>query len=89
MGGNTKLEFLQTSVSLDSSAGQMKFFLLLIFMQLSRGVKRDIFYCKHKAWFNFKRLQCSPANPAQAGGEAVGLADLSGLPSSFCVLVGE
>jgi len=34
-------------------------------------------------------LQCSPANPAQAGDEAVGLADLSGLPSSFCVLVGE
>jgi len=35
------------------------------------------------------RLQCSPANPAQAGEEAVGLSDLSGLPSSFCVLVGE
>jgi len=34
-------------------------------------------------------LQCYPANPAQAGEEAVGLADLSGLPSSFCVLVGE
>ena len=34
-------------------------------------------------------IQCSPANPAQAGEEAVGLADLSGLPSSFCVLVGE
>jgi len=38
---------------------------------------------------NEKQLQCSPANPAQAGEEAVGLADLSGLPSSFCVLVGE
>jgi len=36
-----------------------------------------------------KHIQCSPANPAQAGEEAVGLADLSGLPSSFCVLVGE
>jgi len=36
-----------------------------------------------------KKIQCSPANPAQAGEEAVGLADLSGLPSSFCVLVGE
>jgi len=35
------------------------------------------------------QVQCSPANPAQAGEEAVGLADLSGLPSSFCVLVGE
>jgi len=34
-------------------------------------------------------ILCSPANPAQAGEEAVGLADLSGLPSSFCVLVGE
>ena len=34
-------------------------------------------------------LQCSPANPAEAGEEAVGLADLSGLPSSSCVLVGE
>ena len=34
-------------------------------------------------------IQCSPANPAQAGEEAVGLADLSGLPSSFSVLVGE
>ena len=34
-------------------------------------------------------VQCSPANPAQAGEEAVGLADLSGLPSSYCVLVGE
>ena len=34
-------------------------------------------------------IQCYPANPAQAGEEAVGLADLSGLPSSFCVLVGE
>jgi len=34
-------------------------------------------------------IQCSPANPAQAGEEAIGLADLSGLPSSFCVLVGE
>jgi len=36
-----------------------------------------------------RQLQCSPANPAQAGEEAVGLADSSGLPSSFCVLVGE
>jgi len=35
------------------------------------------------------QIQCSPANPAQAGEEAVGLAGLSGLPSSFCVLVGE
>ena len=35
------------------------------------------------------KIQCSLANPAQAGEEAVGLADLSGLPSSFCVLVGE
>jgi len=34
-------------------------------------------------------VQCSPANPEQAGEEAVGLADLSGLPNSFCVLVGE
>jgi len=34
-------------------------------------------------------IQCSPANPAQAGEEAVGLAGLSGLPSRFCVLVGE
>jgi len=34
-------------------------------------------------------IQCSPANPERAGEEAVGLADLSGLPSSFCVLVGE
>jgi len=38
---------------------------------------------------NPRQIQCSPANPAQAGEEAVGLADLSGLPSSFCVLVGE
>jgi len=35
------------------------------------------------------QFQCSPANPAQAGEEAVGLEDLSGLPSSSCVLVGE
>jgi len=34
-------------------------------------------------------VQCSPANPAQAGEEAVGLADLSGSPSSFYVLVGD
>jgi len=34
-------------------------------------------------------VQCSPANPGQAGEEAVGLADWSGLPSSSCVLVGE
>jgi len=34
-------------------------------------------------------IQCSPANPAQAGEEAVGLADLSGSTSCFCVLVGE
>ena len=38
---------------------------------------------------NHKEVQCSPANPAQAGEEAVGLADLSGLPSRFCVLVEE
>jgi len=30
-------------------------------------------------------VQCSSANPAQAGEEAVGSADSSGLPSSFCV----
>ena len=35
------------------------------------------------------QIQCSPANPAQAGEEAVGLADLSGLPSRLCVLVRE
>jgi len=37
----------------------------------------------------FVYIPCSPADPAQAGEEAVGLADLSGLPSSFCLLVGE
>ena len=35
------------------------------------------------------QIQCSSANPAQGGEEAVGLADSSGLPSSSCVLVGE
>ena len=35
------------------------------------------------------KIQCSPAYPAQAGEEAVGLSGLSGLPSNFCVLVGE
>jgi len=35
------------------------------------------------------QFQCCPANLAQVGEKAVGLADLSGLPSSFCVLVVE
>jgi len=54
-----------------------------------------VFYTK-KTWKRIPEdipklieIQCSPANPAQAGEEAVGLADFSGLPSSFCVLVGQ
>ena len=48
-------------------------------------------YVLHDIWLpNFSNeIQCSPPNPAQAGEEAVGLADSSGLPSRLCVLVRE
>jgi len=53
-----------------------------------RSVTCRLIDTNHTMVATFK-VQCSPANPAQAGEEAVGLSDLSGLPSSFCVLVGE
>jgi len=46
-------------------------------------------FSPHGFFLSHDYVQCSPANPAQAGEEAVGLAALSGLPSSSCVLVGK
>jgi len=62
--------------------------------QFLKALKNSSFFRKIPQYYenfakNRKNVQCSPANPAQAGEEAIGLADLSGLPSSFCVLVGE